>query len=260
MGRRHDVWYPTGGLRSAAPLLDAAAARLDDTAPELLLRVLCHEFRTPVTVLASLTRALADERQPLSAARRRAISALARDQAGHLQDLLDGAATVTGALTSRAPGLRHHRVPLADLLGAAAALVPRHRRRVRVTRRAAACPVPASSTRRILDNLVGNALRHGPVDGRVGLHATLRRSGLSIAVTDEGDVDPALVEALRRPTPVEGMSGLGLWIVRLLAATDGGRVRLHRLEPRGLAVEVLLPGTSGERLTRSGRCLAPPGH
>ncbi|MFD0788658.1 hypothetical protein ACFQZ8_32480, partial [Micromonospora azadirachtae] len=54
------------------------------TDPELLLRVLCHEFRTPVTSLTSLTGALADERRELTAADRRAIIRLARDQAAHL--------------------------------------------------------------------------------------------------------------------------------------------------------------------------------
>ncbi|MBM0279800.1 sensor histidine kinase, partial [Micromonospora tarensis] len=139
-----------------------------------------------------------------------------------------------------------------------AALVPVGRRRARVTRRALRCPVPAGRTRQVLVNLVENALRHGPPEGQVGLYATVRNPGLSILVTNEGRVDDALLAALRRPTPAVGMSGLGLWIVRQLVATDGGALRVHRLRPRGLAVEVLLPLAAG-RADPSGPEVGPAG-
>ncbi|TDC29852.1 HAMP domain-containing histidine kinase, partial [Micromonospora sp. 15K316] len=213
--------------------------------PELLLRVLCHEFRTPVTSLTSLTRALADEHRELTGADRREITKLARDQAAHLQGLLRDATAGTGALTLSTS--IDPIVPLGEVLREAAALVPAHRRLARATRRAWSHPVPARRTRRVLTNLVENALRHGPRDGRVGLYATVRRPGLSLLVTDEGRVDGTLLEALRRPQPGSGMHGLGLWIVRRLVAADGGSVHVHRLRPRGVALEVRLPP------------LAPPG-
>ncbi|MBM0234820.1 HAMP domain-containing histidine kinase [Micromonospora sp. STR1_7] len=207
--------------------------------PELLLRVLCHEFRTPISTLTSLTRTLADERRDLTGADRRAITELARDQAAHLQSLLRDATAGTGALVS--PPRPEPTVPLAGILREAAGLVPVGRRRARATRSAGSCPVPAGRTRQVLVNLVENALRHGPVEGQVGLYAALRGPGLSILVTDEGRVDDALLAALRRPAPGAGMSGLGLWIVRQLVAADGGALRAHRLRPRGVALEVVLP-------------------
>ncbi|MEU8179554.1 HAMP domain-containing sensor histidine kinase [Micromonospora sp. NPDC049044] len=213
--------------------------RLPGGDPELLLRVLCHEFRTPISNLTSLTRALADERRELTGADRRAITELARDQAAHLQSLLRDATAGTGAL-ALAPGPEPV-VPLEGILREAVALVPAGRRRARATRRAASWPVPGGRTRQVLVNLVENALRHGPAEGQVGLYAALRGPGLSILVTDEGRVDDALLAALRRPVPSVGMSGLGLWIVRQLVARDGGTLRVHRLRPRGVALEVLLP-------------------
>ncbi|MET0417889.1 MAG: HAMP domain-containing sensor histidine kinase [Actinoplanes sp.] len=207
--------------------------------PDLLLRVLCHEFRTPVSTLTSLTRALADERRVLTGADRRAITALARDQAVHLQSLLRDATAGAGALVPAAAP--EAAVPLAGILREAAGLVPAGRRRARATRRAGSWPVPAGRTRQVLVNLVENALRHGPAGGHVGVYAALRGPGLSIVVTDEGRVDEALLVALRRPTPAVGMSGLGLWITRQLVAVDGGALRAHRLRPRGVALEVLLP-------------------
>ncbi|MBQ0982705.1 sensor histidine kinase KdpD [Micromonospora sp. M61] len=237
MRARHGLQGLLRGLRRIEPTPGEMRPPVADS--ELLLRVLCHEFRTPISTLTSLTRALADEQRELSGADRQAISELARDQAVHLQSLLRDATAGTGAL-ALAPQ-PEPAVPLAGILREAAALVPGGRRRARATRRAGACPVPAGRTRQVLVNLVENALRHGPPDGQVGLYATVRGPGLSVLVTDEGRVDDALLSALRRPAPAVGMSGLGLWIVRQLLVPDGGALRVHRLRPRGVALEVLLP-------------------
>ncbi|MEU7918482.1 HAMP domain-containing sensor histidine kinase [Micromonospora zamorensis] len=237
MRARHGLQGLLRGLRRIEPAPGEMRPPVADS--ELLLRVLCHEFRTPISTLTSLTRALADEQRELSGADRRAISELARDQAVHLQSLLRDATAGTGALALAAQP--EPAVPLAGILREAAALVPAGRRRARATRRAGACPVPAGRTRQVLVNLVENALRHGPPDGQVGLYATVRGPGLSVLVTDEGRVDDALLSALRRPAPAVGMSGLGLWIVRQILVPDGGALRVHRLRPRGVALEVLLP-------------------
>ncbi|MEU1643570.1 sensor histidine kinase [Micromonospora zamorensis] len=237
MRARHGLQGLLRGLRRIEPTPGEMRPPVADS--ELLLRVLCHEFRTPISTLTSLTRALADEQRELSGADRRAISELARDQAVHLQSLLRDATAGTGAL-ALAPQPEPV-VPLAGILREAAALVPAGRRRARATRRAGACPVPAGRTRQVLVNLVENALRHGPPDGQVGLYATVRGPGLSVLVTDEGRVDDALLSAVRRPAPAVGMSGLGLWIVRQLLVPDGGALRVHRLRPRGVALELLLP-------------------
>ncbi|MET7671768.1 sensor histidine kinase [Micromonospora luteifusca] len=237
MRARHGLQGLLRGLRRIEPAPgDIRAPEVDS---ELLLRVLCHEFRTPISTLTSLTRALADERRELTGPDRRAITELARDQAVHLQSLLRDAAAGIGAL-ALAPQ-PEPAVALAGILREVATLVPVGRRRARATRRAGSCPVPAGRTRQVLVNLVENALRHGPPAGQIGLYATLRGSGLSILVTDEGGVDDALLAALRRSAPAVGMSGLGLWIVRQLVAADGGALRVHRLQPRGVALEVLLP-------------------
>jgi len=236
------------GLRGLLRELRRPAPGPVDEAPgdsDLLLRVLCHEFRTPVSTLTSLTRALADERRALTDADRRAITELARDQALHLQSLLRDVTAGTGALAPAAQA--DTTVPLAGILREAAALVPPARRRARATRRAGTHLVPAGRTRQVLVNLVENALRHGPTGGHVGIYAALRGAGLSIVVTDQGRVGEDLLLALRRPAPAVGMSGLGLWIVRQLVAVDGGTLRVFRLRPRGVALEVLLPAAAPPR-------------
>ncbi|SCL32418.1 Histidine kinase-, DNA gyrase B-, and HSP90-like ATPase [Micromonospora nigra] len=242
MGGRHAIGSLLGALRRTgpAPVPVPGGPVLHAASADLLLRVLCHELRTPVSTLTSLTRALADEARPLAGDDRRAISALAREQAEHLHGLLAEVAVSTGVL-ALATCWEDRLVPLAEILPAVATLVPPERRRIEVTRNAGHCRVPQRRTRQVLTNLVENALRHGPAAGAVGIVATRRRCGLSITVTDEGHVDDTLLEALGRSVPSAGLSGLGLWIVRQLLAADGGAVRLHRLRPGGVAVEVVLP-------------------
>ncbi|MBM0279698.1 histidine kinase dimerization/phospho-acceptor domain-containing protein, partial [Micromonospora tarensis] len=108
MRARHGLRGLLGGLRRMEPVPGEIPASAVDS--ELLLRVLCHEFRTPISTLTALTCALADEHRELTGDDQRAIIELARDQAVHLQSLLRGATAGTGALTVAGSRSRPSRV------------------------------------------------------------------------------------------------------------------------------------------------------
>jgi len=104
-------------------------------------------------------------------------------------------------------------------------------------------PLPPLALRRVVENLLANALRYGkeqPVD------LVLRASNhlVHIGVLDRGPgIPPAQVEAMFQPfqrgeasrSPVTGGAGLGLAIVRQLAEANGWQVRLLEREDGGLA-------------------------
>lgn len=219
--------------RPPAPLRREPAERDE----RLLVRVLCHELRTPVQALTALTRALADDRRPLTAADRRSIAELAHEHAAHLRSLLDGLGE------PRDPGGTggERVVPLARAIRAVAAGAPHRRLRTRVSGTAARVVVPDRPLRQILTNLVDNAVRHGPAGGEVLVRATTCPGALTVSVIDRGTPDSALLATLARPTPSPGGSGLGLWIVRRLVDSLGGSLRARRPRAGGLAVEVRLP-------------------
>ena len=223
--------------RARPPGAGASSARCDPAWESLLLRVLCHELRSPISTLTALTRRLADERQTVPAADRRAMLSLVRDQAAHL----DGIWRQVVAWTRGTTGGGDPPVPLARILPVLAAAWPPDQVRLSVSPSAARRPVDAQRMRQVLQNLVDNALRHGPRRGRVHLTATVRAGDLVIVVADEGSHCADLLAALDRPTPPSGVSGLGLWIVRRLVGLDGGTVRAYPVRPRGVAVEVSLP-------------------
>ncbi|KAB1912856.1 sensor histidine kinase KdpD [Micromonospora sp. AMSO31t] len=219
--------------RAPAPLRRQPAERDE----RLLVRVLCHELRTPVQALTALTRALAEDRRPLTAAERRSIAELAHEHAAHLRSLLDD----LGDPPDRGRAGEERVVPLARVIRAVAAGAPHRRMRTRVSGTAARLAVPDRSLRQILTNLVDNAVRHGPAGGEVLVLATTCPGALTVSVLDRGAPDSALLATLARPTPSPGGSGLGLWIVRRLVDSLGGSLRARRPRTGGLAVDVRLP-------------------
>ncbi|MDR7276832.1 sensor histidine kinase [Catenuloplanes atrovinosus] len=246
----------TGSLwRLAKRLVPGRARPGAVTAGEMLvLRTLCHELRPPVSTLGSLLRALDRETDPPArgADDSHALARLAAAHTRHLEELLRHAADIAEGL-SRAPD-DAATVPLGRLLPELAATVPDGRLDLRVGAAAARWPVHPRHTRQILMNLLANAVRHGPADGRITLLARTGARSLRLMVCDEGEVTAELTAALRRDAAPAGMHGLGLWLVRQLARRHGGSVHARPVVPSGVAVCVLLPRRPG--LSRRGQRLA----
>ncbi|MGI5149764.1 sensor histidine kinase [Plantactinospora sp. CA-294935] len=209
----------------------------------LLLRMFCHELRSPIESLRSLTRALTEDSGTLSPDERRGMATLAREQAAHLTDLWRQVVSMTQSLAEPVDRL----VPLSQVLPTALPAGAPPRLTVRLSRGAGGRLVPAHRVRQILLNLVDNALRHGPAGGRVRVSASVRAGFLVLVVADEGRSCRPLLAALRRAAPPPGISGLGLWIVRHLVAAEGGTITVCRAA-QGIAVRVSLPA----RRCRSG--------
>jgi signal transduction histidine kinase len=99
----------------------------------------------------------------------------------------------------------------------------------------------------VVANLVENAVRHSPPDGRVRLTAG---PGPRIEVRDEGPGIPAgeeerVFERFYRAdasrTGTGGGAGLGLSIARWIVDLHGGTIRAERAEPHGTRMVVDLP-------------------
>jgi signal transduction histidine kinase len=94
--------------------------------------------------------------------------------------------------------------------------------------------------RRMLLGLFSNALRAAGQGGEAGLHVTKQRNRAILTVWDNG---PGLSqrEELESQNFPEGGMGLGLSIVRNLAALHGGAVMLESRPQKGLRAVVSLP-------------------
>jgi signal transduction histidine kinase len=103
------------------------------------------------------------------------------------------------------------------------------------------------SLRRLLENLIENALIHGPPGGRVEVSVSTANGRARLAVTDEGPgPDPAQLERVferfwRGPDAAQRPgSGLGLSIVAAVAAQHAGSVAVD-----GATFTVELPSADG---------------
>ncbi len=93
-------------------------------------------------------------------------------------------------------------------------------------------PVPAMAVRDAVLNLLLNACAASPEEGTIAFSARRLDDRLLIEISDNGPGLPANVrQYLRAPdvgsAPVDQRGGLGLWMVKRLAAENGGELRAH---------------------------------
>jgi signal transduction histidine kinase len=111
-----------------------------------------------------------------------------------------------------------------------------------------AAGVPRRLVDVVLDNLVGNALRHAGEGASVEVRAGEADGAVELVVVDTGAGIPAehVSRVFERFHRVEGSrtgpgTGLGLAIVKHIAEAHGGRALMESVEGEGTTVRVLLP-------------------
>ena len=117
------------------------------------------------------------------------------------------------------------------------------------TRRDSMCDCDPELTRRVIENLVSNAMKVTTLGGRVRVVIAGSEQRVSIAVTDEGPpvppdqrtriFEPYRVDRQQRAAADES-SGLGLAFCKLAVEAHGGAIRIED-NPRGNAFVVELP-------------------
>jgi two-component system, OmpR family, sensor kinase len=214
----------------------------EDTDPEAFLRVLCHELRTPVASLRSLSRVCAHG-DVLSTGEHAEALRLIQQHAEHLSGLLDELRDYTQNLSDTA-GSRRCDVYLPELVhGAAAACgLPADRLASRIDRNAVLVRVDPVAVRRILTNLLENSLQHGSDTAAVRVDATRDERHLLIVVTDQPTTGTKRTPAATRVLAGVG-SGLGTGVIERLARLIGGTLTVERTADGGRRTQLLLPGT-----------------
>ncbi|MBX3174917.1 MAG: PAS domain-containing protein [Gemmatimonadaceae bacterium] len=106
----------------------------------------------------------------------------------------------------------------------------------------------ADLVRRVLENLVSNALKHTPAGGTITLDVREDADGVAVSVRDEGDgipddLRPRLFEkyATGRHDPRYHSSGLGLAFCKLAVEGHGGTIAVAPAEGRGSVFTFTLP-------------------
>ncbi|KAF0166220.1 MAG: envZ-2 [Rhodocyclaceae bacterium] len=203
-----------------------------------LLAGVSHDLRTPLARMR-LALALLEERPTA-------------ERIARMEKDIEEMDSLIGQVLDLARGMEREAAAEIDvpaLLADMAAGAPDGRVHVRVTPQACQVQAPPSALRRVIGNLLDNALRYG-VDQPVELVAEQTAKKVRIGVLDRGPGIPAeQMSAVFQPfhrvetsrSQITGGAGLGLAIARQLADTHGWQVDIGSRSEGGLEAWLTLP-------------------
>jgi signal transduction histidine kinase len=107
----------------------------------------------------------------------------------------------------------------------------------------------AGLVRRVIDNLVSNAVKHTPPAGTVHVTSSFASGQVRVSVTDDGpgvpeELRPRLFEkftAARKSNEKYHSAGLGLAFCKLAVEAHGGTIRVEPATPRGTVFTFEIP-------------------
>lgn len=254
---RDEVATLAGSFNDMAARLQAAAQQqkeLDALRRDLVAWV-SHDLQTPLAAMRVQIEALADGMVDDPATTQRYLRSTQRqiNELSHLIDDLFQMAQLD------AGGLPLQRTPcaladlLSDTLESFSALAQERGVQLHGQATAGLDPVTLDAPRlgRVLNNLVGNAVRHTPAGGQVSLQAWRAGAEVIVEVRDTGEgIAPAdLPQVFERFYRGEksrnrgtGGAGLGLAIARGLARAHGGDLTVQSAPGQGATFRLTLPG------------------
>jgi two-component system cell cycle sensor histidine kinase PleC len=232
---------------------ERARAERASLAKSEFLANMSHELRTPLNAILGFSDML---REDAFAPKRREYSTLIHDSGQHLlaliNDILDLARIEAGRLA-----LREEAVKMSDLATECIELIAvkvREGKTAIVTNIAPGLPnilADARAMKQIMLNLTSNAVKFTPPGGMIVVFARLTAlgemafgvedSGIGIAEEDQLRVFESFGQGRHDAVAADKGTGLGLPIVRGLAAAHGGSVSLQSRLNEGTCVTVFMP-------------------
>jgi len=239
----------------AARLESAAMQHADDEeARRALIAAVSHDLRTPLAAVRAMIEAITDGvvTDPPTVARFHAtMSREIRTLSALIDDLFELSRLESGQIAlSLAPVAVSELI--AEVVEGLAVQAAAHDVRLTADVDAAVGDVVLDrpAVRRVLTNLVGNAIRHTPADGMIGVSARPTPEGIRVDVSDTGEGIaaedlPRVFERFYRGDKSRnrgtGGAGLGLAIARGFIEAHGGRIWVESEPGQGSRFSFVLP-------------------
>jgi signal transduction histidine kinase len=246
----------TLAFNSMATQLEAAAVRRaeDDEARRMLLAAISHDLRTPLASVRAMIEAITDGvvTDPETVARFHAtMGREIRTLTALITDLFELSQLEAGqlALSLRPATIQNLIDEVVEGLAAQAAARDVHLA-AGIEGVIGPVVIDTPAVRRVLTNLVQNALRHTPADGTVAVTARAVADGVQVDVIDTGEGIPSadlphiferFFRGERSRSRETGGAGLGLAIARGFVEAHGGRIWVESEVGRGTRFSFILP-------------------
>jgi signal transduction histidine kinase len=237
-GRELEELARTANRMIGALSAEERARDTADSARRQVIAAVSHDLRTPLSTLQLLAQALEDDLVDTATARRyvRTIGANVRTLGALIDDLFELSCLDAGEVTWSTGA-----VDLGELVGEAIELVRPTTEAAGVALSAqlpadlAPADANADKLRRVLLNLLQNAIHHTPPDGSVAVRASavdgaveieVADTGAGIAAEDRAHVFEPFYRGGDEAARTRPGSGLGLAISRAIVEAHGGRIWL----------------------------------
>jgi cell cycle sensor histidine kinase DivJ len=238
-------------------LTEARDAALEASrAKSRFLANMSHELRTPLNAIIGFSEVMAREMfGALGNARYQEYSRLIHESGSHLLDLINGVLDMSKIEAGKFE-LHEELFDLEETAQSALRFVRIPAERAGVVLKLAVSPAARQAfadrraVKQILINLLSNGIKYTPPGGVVRLSAEAETAGLILGVTDTGTgIAPDDLKRLGQPfeqvesaeTRGKEGTGLGLALVKALAALHGGEALLASVLGEGTSVTVRLP-------------------
>jgi two-component system phosphate regulon sensor histidine kinase PhoR len=248
--------WSDGRLVRMEVAIDITERKLQEEFREQYVGLISHDLRTPISTIAlstTLLKALADRAgiakasQPLEAIRRST-----RHMSNMIEDLLETTRLESGQLQ-----LHRTQVDLGPLVAAVAQELGTVSARPIAVQTDGLVPVVADAPRiqRVLENLIGNALRYSPAGAPVQVTVQTGEHEAVVTVSDCGsgiapDLLPKLFQRFSRAPQRDGSHGrglgLGLYNSRLIIEHHDGRIWVESPPGSGSSFFFTLPLEPGD--------------
>jgi len=245
--RSHDE---LGQLADSFNQMNARLARSLDLRRQMTADI-AHELRTPISIILGHAEGVHDGVLTPSLE----TFEIVRDEAGHLDQLVDDLRTLSLADADELPIERQRVVPATLLEDVKTAHTHRSGQKnitldLQIAPHLPIINVDPGRLMQVLNNLVDNALRYTPEGGRVLLFAQMVGEKLEMRVQDSGsgvaaDELERIFDRFYRSDPSrqrdEGGSGLGLAIARAIVEKHAGRIWAESKPGEGTTIVIQLP-------------------
>lgn len=215
---------------------------------------LVHDLKSPLAMITAATGLVQRRVDPESAEKLQIVQRAAGNMLRMVKNLLDIARSEDGRLLAR-PAPCDVRRLVEELLSGLRGVQGEWHAQVEFETRYALPDSPICTDgellRRLLENLLDNALRYSPSDGRIIVALAQSGRELELTVSDQGPGIPMearerifdMYVQLDERNPERVGHGLGLVFCRLAAEAQGGRLWVEDAPDGGAAFHVRLPVT-----------------